>query len=148
VPAGKKKEEDFSGKRASKQASTASGDMAKALEKAFEPIWNWASRRYQAAVAKELKKYGLRYDDLLDDMYDLDIKEALSRLPQQEVDLRNQRLKRAMDYSGKHTYMPKALQAKQTPYLSYLQDTLQLVKEERKEHAELGSDMPYNRPIP
>jgi ubiquinol-cytochrome c reductase subunit 7 len=36
---------------------------------------------------------GLRYDDLLDDMYDLDIKEALSRLPQQEVDLRNQRLK-------------------------------------------------------
>jgi hypothetical protein len=59
VPAGKKKEEDFSGKRASKQASTASGDMAKALEKAFEPIWNWASRRYQAAVAKELKKYGV-----------------------------------------------------------------------------------------
>jgi hypothetical protein len=53
---------------------------------------------------------GLRYDDLLDDMYDLDIKEALSRLPQQEVDLRNQRLKRALDYSGKHTYMPKALQ--------------------------------------
>jgi ubiquinol-cytochrome c reductase subunit 7 len=91
---------------------------------------------------------GLRYDDLLDDMYDLDIKEALSRLPQQEVDLRNQRLKRALDYSGKHTYMPKALQAKQTPYLSYLQDTLQLVKEERKEHAELGSDMPYNRAIP
>jgi ubiquinol-cytochrome c reductase subunit 7 len=33
--------------------------MAKALEKAFEPIWNWASRRYQAAVAKELKKYGV-----------------------------------------------------------------------------------------
>jgi ubiquinol-cytochrome c reductase subunit 7 len=78
----------------------------------------------------------------------LDIKEALARLPQQEVDLRNQRLKRAMDYSGKHIYMPKALQAKQTPYLSYLQDTLQLVKEERKEHAELGSDMPYNRAIP
>ncbi len=31
---------------------------AKALEKAFEPVWNWTSRRYQAAVAKELKKYG------------------------------------------------------------------------------------------
>jgi hypothetical protein len=32
--------------------------MAKALEKAFEPVWNWTSRRYQAAVAKQLKKYG------------------------------------------------------------------------------------------
>jgi hypothetical protein len=35
-------------------------------------------------------------------MYDLDIKEALSQLPQQEVDLRNQQLKRAMDYSCIH----------------------------------------------
>ncbi len=32
--------------------------IAKVLEKAFEPVWNWASRRYQAAVAKDLKKYG------------------------------------------------------------------------------------------
>ncbi|XP_024365005.1 cytochrome b-c1 complex subunit 7-2, mitochondrial [Physcomitrium patens] len=119
-----------------------------ALQKALEPMWNWASRRYQAAVAKELKKYGLRYDDLYDDMYDLDIKEALSRLPQQEVDLRNQRLKRAMDYSMKHQYLPKDLQAKQTPYEPYLQDALQLVKEERKEHAELGSDLPYTRSLP
>lgn len=53
---------------------------------------------------------GLRYDDLYDDMYDLDIKEALNRLPQQEVDYRNQRLKRAMDYSLKHQYLPKDLQ--------------------------------------
>ncbi|XP_024377497.1 cytochrome b-c1 complex subunit 7-1, mitochondrial isoform X2 [Physcomitrium patens] len=105
-----------------------------ALQKAFDPIWNWASRRYQAAVAKELKKY--------------DIKEALSRLPQEEVDLRNQRLKRAMDYSMKHQYLPKELQAKQTPYEPYLQDALQLVKEERREHAELGSDLPYTRSLP
>ena len=53
---------------------------------------------------------GLRYDDLYDDLYDLDIKEALERLPQQERDLRNQRLKRAMDYSMKHQYLPKELQ--------------------------------------
>jgi hypothetical protein len=37
--------------------------MAKALEKAFEPVWNWASRRYQAAVAKELKKYDESYGE-------------------------------------------------------------------------------------
>jgi hypothetical protein len=43
-------------------------------------------------------------------MYDLDIKEALSQLPQQEVDLRNQWLKRGMDYSCERIYLPKALQ--------------------------------------
>jgi ubiquinol-cytochrome c reductase subunit 7 len=53
-----------------------------------------------------------------------------------------------MDYSCKHIYLPKALQAKQTPFLPYPQDTLQLVKEERKEHVELGSDMRYTCPIP
>jgi len=53
---------------------------------------------------------GLRYDDLYDDLYDLDVKEALNRLPQQEVDCRNQRLKRAMDCSMKHQYLPKDLQ--------------------------------------
>jgi ubiquinol-cytochrome c reductase subunit 7 len=47
---------------------------------------------------------------LYDDMYDLDVKEALNRLPQQEVDYRNQRLRRAIDYSMKHQYLPKDLQ--------------------------------------
>jgi hypothetical protein len=32
----------------------------------FEPLLGWAARRYQARVATELKKYGLRYEDLLD----------------------------------------------------------------------------------
>lgn len=55
-------------------------------------------------------KLGLRYDDLHDPMYDLDIKEALDRLPKQVVDARNQRLKRAMDLSMKHEYLPEDLQ--------------------------------------
>lgn len=53
---------------------------------------------------------GLRYDDLYDPMYDLDINEALNRLPREIVDARNQRLKRAMDLSLKHTYLPEDLQ--------------------------------------
>ncbi|XP_058111202.1 cytochrome b-c1 complex subunit 7-2, mitochondrial-like, partial [Magnolia sinica] len=53
---------------------------------------------------------GLRYDDLYDPMYDLDIKEALARLPREIVDARNQRLKRAMDLSMKHEYLPEDLQ--------------------------------------
>lgn len=32
----------------------------------FDPVLTWAARKYQAAVATELKKYGLRYEDLYD----------------------------------------------------------------------------------
>ena len=49
-----------------------------------------------------------------------DVDEALKRLPQEEVDARNQRLKRAMDLSLKHVNLEKNMQAKQTPYLSYI----------------------------
>ena len=31
----------------------------------------WMAVRYQAAVAKELKKYGLRYEDLYDPLLDM-----------------------------------------------------------------------------
>lgn len=55
-------------------------------------------------------KQGLRYDDLHDPMYDLDVKEALNRLPREIVDARIQRLKRAMDLSMKHQYLPEDLQ--------------------------------------
>lgn len=50
-----------------------------------------------------------------------DIDEALKRLPQEEVDARNQRLKRASDISLKKEYLAPHLQAQQTPYLSYVQ---------------------------
>jgi hypothetical protein len=50
-----------------------------------------------------------------------DVDEALKRLPQDEVDARNQRLKRAMDLSLKHEYLSKELQAVQTPFLTYVQ---------------------------
>ena len=53
---------------------------------------------------------GLRYDDLYDPYYDLDVKEALNRLPREIVDARNQRLKRAIDLSLKHKYLPEDLQ--------------------------------------
>jgi len=52
----------------------------------------------------------LRYDDLFDPKEHLDIKEALERLPQEVIDARNQRLKRAMDLSMKHEYLPDDLQ--------------------------------------
>ncbi|KAI4377625.1 hypothetical protein MLD38_015222 [Melastoma candidum] len=52
----------------------------------------------------------LRYDDLYDPYYNLDIKEALNGLPKEIVDARHQRLKRAVDLSMKHQYLPEDLQ--------------------------------------
>jgi hypothetical protein len=77
---------------------------SQALAKLLEPAFAWAARRYQvrsrsaarararcpksagraqAAVGAELKKYGLRYDDLLDPTNNLDVNEAMRRLPQE-----------------------------------------------------------------
>ncbi|KAM0927818.1 hypothetical protein ACQ4PT_002080 [Festuca glaucescens] len=91
------------------------------------PRRNPLARIHMLTVSSRLKKYGLRYDDLYDPYFDLDIKEALARLPQEVVDARIQRLKRAMDLSMKHQYLPDDLQALQTPFKSYLSDMLALV---------------------
>ncbi|PKI44382.1 hypothetical protein CRG98_035213 [Punica granatum] len=79
-------------------------------------------------LSRRLRKYGLRYDDLYDPYYDLDVKEALNRLPREIVDARHQRIKRAMDLSMKHEYLPENLQAMQTPFRGYLKDMLALVR--------------------
>ncbi|GMH44845.1 hypothetical protein BSKO_12797 [Bryopsis sp. KO-2023] len=118
------------------------------LSRMIEPVFKWAAKRYQAAVATELKKYGLRYDDLLDPLEDLDVNEAINRLPQEVVDGRTERLRRAMDLSMKHTYLPNDLQAKQTPFEHYLQDTLAKVREENNERYSVGSNRVYERHLP
>uniref|UniRef100_K3ZY52 Cytochrome b-c1 complex subunit 7 n=1 Tax=Setaria italica TaxID=4555 RepID=K3ZY52_SETIT len=109
------------------------------------PRRNPLARAHRNAVASRLRKYGLRYDDLYDPYHDLDIKEALSRLPREVVDARNQRLKRAMDLSMKHKYLPDEVQ---TPFRSYLSDMLALVKKEKAEREALGALPLYQRTIP
>ena len=49
-----------------------------------------------------------------------DIDEAIHRLPQDVVDARMQRLKRAVDCSLKKSYLSKDIQDMQTPYAWYL----------------------------
>uniref|UniRef100_A0A0E0FR16 Cytochrome b-c1 complex subunit 7 n=1 Tax=Oryza nivara TaxID=4536 RepID=A0A0E0FR16_ORYNI len=134
------------------------------------PRRNPLARLHMNAVASRLRKYGLRYDDLYDPYHDLDIKEALARLPREVVDARNQRLKRAMDLSMKHQYLPADAQveqdfaiilgsfgsvphsvcmyAKQTPFRGYLSDMLALVKKESAEREALGALPLYQRTIP
>ncbi|KAG6387933.1 hypothetical protein SASPL_153128 [Salvia splendens] len=85
--------------------------MASALSKwLVDPKRNPLAAMHMKAVSTRLRRFGLRYDDLFDPMYELDVKEALDRLPREIVDARNQRLKRAMDLSMKHEYLPEDLQ--------------------------------------
>ncbi|MBA0573534.1 hypothetical protein Golob_000804, partial [Gossypium lobatum] len=84
--------------------------MSSFLQSFLDPKKSWLPALHMKSLSKRLRKYGLRYDDLYDPYYDLDIKEALNRLPHEIVDARNQRLKRAMDLSMKHEYLPENLQ--------------------------------------
>ncbi|KAB1996593.1 hypothetical protein CXB51_036453 [Gossypium anomalum] len=122
--------------------------MSSFLQSLLDPKKSWLASLHMKALTTRLRKYGLRYDDLYDPYYDLDIKEALNRLPREIVDARNQRLKRAMDLSMKHEYLPEDLQKMQTPFRSYLQDMLALVKKERAEREALGALPLYQRTIP
>ncbi|PIN02347.1 Ubiquinol cytochrome c reductase, subunit QCR7 [Handroanthus impetiginosus] len=123
--------------------------MASAIAKwLVDPKRNPLAAVHMKAVSNRLKRYGLRHDDLYDPMYDLDVKEALNRLPREIVDARNQRLKRAIDLSMKHEYLPEDLQAMQTPFRNYLPEMLALVKRERAEREALGALPLYQRTIP
>ncbi|GMH12444.1 hypothetical protein Nepgr_014285 [Nepenthes gracilis] len=129
------------------------GESAPAMASSFmkwlvDPRRNFLAAVHKKSMDKRLRKYGIRLDDMYDPMEDLDIKEALNRLPREIVDARNQRLKRAMDLSMKHEYLPEELQAVQTPFRSYLQDMFALVKKERAEREALGALPLYQRTIP
>ncbi|KAJ8431803.1 hypothetical protein Cgig2_027548 [Carnegiea gigantea] len=87
--------------------SSSSSSLLKWL---LDPKKNVLAAMHKSSMDKRLRKYGLRFDDLYDPMEDLDIKEALNRLPREIVDARNQRLKRAIDLSMKHEYLPEDLQ--------------------------------------
>ena len=123
-------------------------EMSKLVQVLLDPKKNPLAAAHKRSVAQRLKHYGLRFEDLWDPKEDLDIKEALARLPREVVDARNQRLKRAIDLSMKHEYLPDEMQAQQTPFRSYLKDMLYLVQREREEREALGALPLYQRTIP
>ncbi|KAK7827315.1 cytochrome b-c1 complex subunit 7-2 [Quercus suber] len=53
--------------------------MASLMKAIVDPKKNWLAALHMKSVSNRLRKYGLRYDDLYDPYYDLDIKEALNR---------------------------------------------------------------------
>jgi ubiquinol-cytochrome c reductase subunit 7 len=96
------------------------------------PIVGRIAGMYQASVTAELKKYGLRYDDLLNE-HDPEVKMAISQLSPLEVELRHKRLKRAIDLDVKKTYLPTELQEKEDVWSPYLRGRVDKLKEGRME---------------
>lgn len=87
-----------------------------------------AARAYQASVGTELRRYGLRYDDLLNE-YDDEVKQALARLSPEEVEMRNKRLKRAIDLDVKKTFLPEDVQAQEDIWNPYLRSRVDHLKQ-------------------
>lgn len=91
-----------------------------------------AARAYQASVAAELRRYGLRYDDLLNE-YDEEVKHAIATLPPEELEMRNKRLKRALDLDVKQTFLSEDLQQEVDVWNPYLRSRVEALKQKRLE---------------
>lgn len=96
------------------------------------PLIRRAAYAYQASVGAELRKYGLRYDDLLNEK-DPEVMAAISQLSPLETELRNKRLKRAFDLDIKKTYLPADMQATEDIWNPYLSQRVDRLKEGRLE---------------
>lgn len=91
-----------------------------------------AAHAYQASVAAELRRYGLRYDDLLNEK-DPEVQAALAQLTPLEMELRNKRLKRAIDLDVKKTYLTEDVQEKEDIWNPYLSSRVEKLKQRRFE---------------
>lgn len=91
-----------------------------------------ASQSYRKSVGNELRRYGLRYDDLLNE-HEEDVKHALSKLPDLEMELRNKRLKRALDLSVKQTFLAEHLQKDVDVWNPYLTKRIEVIQAKRLE---------------
>mmetsp|Transcript_24256 Transcript_24256/g.61376 ORF Transcript_24256/g.61376 Transcript_24256/m.61376 type:complete len:103 (-) Transcript_24256:138-446(-) len=82
-------------------------------------IMRFCAKWYQDATAKELRKYGLKYQDILNEWHP-DVQTAIARLSPEELSNRNKRIKRAIDLSLKHSELSKEAQESYDPYHEYL----------------------------
>jgi len=92
------------------------------------------ARMVTGDVYKRLAQVGLRYEDLY--IETADVKLALSRLPKEALVARDQRLKRAMDLSMKHKFLPDdvvMLHLEQSVTRSYLAPHVEAIKQAKQE---------------
>ena len=91
---------------------------------------------YRANVGKTLASRGLLYEDIL--VETADVKLALSRLPKDVLNAREQRLKRAMVLSSQQRYLPDEVSSQIDPFQKYLAPYIEAVEEAKKEEVLLG----------
>mmetsp|Transcript_14844 Transcript_14844/g.21070 ORF Transcript_14844/g.21070 Transcript_14844/m.21070 type:complete len:103 (-) Transcript_14844:223-531(-) len=90
------------------------------------------AKMYQKTVHKSLAQYGLRYEDILI-AENPDLSRALDYLPKEEVNARQRRIRRAVDLSFKHEYLPKEIESVQEPGKVYLEPLMEEFKKIREE---------------
>ena len=88
---------------------------------------------YRTEVGRNLASRGLLYEDILVETQS--VKLALSRLPKDVVNAREQRLKRAMVLSSQSRRLPEEVQAKIDPFETYLQPYLEAIEQANEEQA-------------
>ncbi|EGD82419.1 ubiquinol-cytochrome C reductase [Salpingoeca rosetta] len=88
-----------------------------------------------ARNASGYRKYGLFADDLIREEMP-GVREAISRLPREEQDLRYFRLKRALQLSVQHKYLPKEEWTTDETERYYLTPIIKQVEQELKEKEE------------
>mmetsp|Transcript_6381 Transcript_6381/g.9564 ORF Transcript_6381/g.9564 Transcript_6381/m.9564 type:complete len:111 (-) Transcript_6381:86-418(-) len=98
----------------------------------FSKIIDSIAKRYQASVARTLREYGLKYQDLLIEEMP-EIKEALHRADPALLEARSRRLARAGDLSLKQKPLPEHIQQSYDPFDPYLTPLIEQVKLEMKE---------------
>ncbi len=89
-------------------------------------------------VMGELRKYGLRYEDVL--IYENeDYQRALKYISEEEYQARLRRITRAQQLSLTHEELPKELQALQEPEREYLGELMIEFKRLREEREKLNA---------
>ena len=94
------------------------------------------ARYYQSIVHKQLAKYGLRYEDVIVAEHP-DVVGALKYLPEAERVARERRIRRAILLNLKHEYLPKEIQAIQTPGKFYMREAMEEQRKIREERERL-----------
>jgi len=94
-------------------------------------VWRRAGAAYRTKVGKELASHGLLYEDVMIETEE--VKLALSRLPKELLNAREQRLKRAMVLSSQSKRLPPEVAAKIEPFKPYLSPYLNAIEAEKQE---------------
>ncbi|XP_003386823.1 PREDICTED: cytochrome b-c1 complex subunit 7-like [Amphimedon queenslandica] len=76
------------------------------------------------------RRLGLFRDDLVDAEYNENVKEAVRRLPEDVMNLRQFRIKRALDLSMKHSILPRDQWTKPEEDVQYLTPLIEQVTKE------------------